>query len=127
MKKIILALAATSVLALADTATIDATMKLMKQGLEQAQSGFVYNDKKDLMRGIETLESSNSIFKNVDVSVFIPNNNKVQVTRNINKNLEKNLKALKKSVKNEKYSEATKHYAEVVNNCISCHTIIRGW
>ena len=127
MKKIILALAATSVLALADTATIDATMKLMKQGLEQAQSGFVYNDKKDLMRGIETLESSNSIFKNVDVSVFIPNNNKVQVTRNINKNLEKNLKALKKSVKDEKYSEATKHYAEVVNNCISCHTIIRGW
>ena len=127
MKKIILALAATSVLALADTATIDATMKLMKQGLEQAQSGFVYNDKKDLMRGIETLESSNSIFKNVDVSVFIPNNNKIQVTRNINKNLEKNLKALKKSVKDEKYSEATKHYAEVVNNCISCHTIIRGW
>ena len=127
MKKIILALAATSVLALADSTTIDATMKLMKQGLEQAQSGFVYNDKKELMRGIETLESSNAIFKNVDVSVFIPNNKKVQVTKNINKNLAKNLKALKKSVKDEKYSEATKLYAEVVSNCISCHTIIRGW
>ena len=127
MRKIILTLAATSVMVLADSTTIDATMKLMKQGLERAQSGFVYNDKEELKRGIETLESSNAIFNNVDVSVFIPNNNKIQVTKNINKNLTKNLKALKKSIADEKYSEATKHYAEVVNNCISCHTIIRGW
>jgi len=127
VRKIILTLAATSVMVLADSTTIDATMKLMKQGLERAQSGFVYNDKEELKRGIETLESSNAIFNNVDVSVFIPNNNKIQVTKNINKNLTKNLKALKKSIADEKYSEATKHYAEVVNNCISCHTIIRGW
>ena len=127
MKKIILALLATSVLALADNVTIVSTMKLMKQGLEQTQSGFIYNNKKELMRGIETMENSNAIFKNVDVSVFIPHNKKIQVTKNINKNLTESLADLKKSVQNEKYSEATKNYAEVVSNCIACHTIIRGW
>ena len=127
MKKILIALAATSVLALANDATIDATMKLMEQGLKQIQSGFVYNNKEELNRGIETLESSNAIFKNVDVSVFIPQNNKIQVTKNINKNLAADLTKLKKSVANKNYSDATKHYSNVVNNCIACHTIIRGW
>ncbi len=127
MKKIILALAASSVLALANDATINATMKLMEQGLNDVQTGFIYHDKSKLNRGIEMLEGANAIFSKVDVSVFIPNNSKIQVTRNINQNLADTLVALKKSVADKKYSEATEDYAKVINSCISCHTIIRGW
>lgn len=127
MKKIILALAASSVLALANDATINATMKLMEQGLNDVQSGFVYHDKEKLNRGIATLEGSNAIFSNVDVSVFIPNNSKVQVTKNINQNLADALKTLKASVADKNYAQATEDYGKVVKSCISCHTIIRGW
>lgn len=127
MKKVIFALAATSVMALANDTTINATMQLMEQGLNEVQSGFIYNDKNKLSRGIQTLESSNAIFNNVDVSVFIPNNAKIQVTKNISENLTKDLAAFKKSVAEKKYAEATEDYARVVNSCISCHTIIRGW
>lgn len=127
MKKVILALALTSAATFASDTTIDATMQLMKQGMEQVQMGFMYNSKDDIRKGIETLENSNAIFKNVDVSKFIANNNKIQATKNINENLEANLKSLRESIADGKYADATKHYGEVLNDCVSCHTIIRGW
>jgi len=37
------------------------------------------------------------------------------------------LKALKKDVNAGKFNDATKKYGKVVNDCLSCHTIIRGW
>ena len=126
MKKVILALAFTAVASFANDTTIDATMKLMNQGLNQVQTGFMYNSKEDIIRGVETMENADAIFSHVDVSTFMKNN-KVQVANNINKNLSKHLKALKKDVKNGKYSDATAKYAKVVNDCVSCHTIIRGW
>lgn len=127
MKKVILALALTSAATFASDTTIDATMQLMKQGMEQVQQGFMYNSKEDIKKGIETLENSNAIFKNVDVAKFINKNNKIQATKNINENLEANLKAFKEAANAGKYSEATKFYGKVTNDCVSCHTIIRGW
>ena len=52
---------------------------------------------------------------------------KVQVARNINKNLTKEITALKTAINTGKYTEATAEYSKVMSNCISCHTIIRGW
>lgn len=127
MKKVIFALVISSVMALADQATIESTMKLMKQGMNQIQSGFMYNNKEDILQGIEILENSNSIFNKVDVTAFIPNNNKIQVTKNINTNLAADLKLLKEAIKNKNYSEATVHYGKITNDCVSCHNIIRGW
>jgi len=93
MKKVILALVMTSVLALADTITVDATMKLMKQGMDDMQSGFLYNSKETILKGISTVENANAIFSTVDVATFIAHNNKIQVTKNINKNLAQDLAA----------------------------------
>jgi len=126
MKKIVLALVACSALTFASETTIDATMKLMEQGMQQIQHGFVYNSKDDIKRGIETVKNSDAIFKHVKVSDFMKSN-KVTVASNINKNLAKDLKSLEKAVNNGKYSEATKQYGKVLNDCLSCHTIIRGW
>ncbi len=127
MKKVILTLVMTSVIALADTTTVIATMKLMNQGMDDIQSGFLYNNKETLSKGISTLENANAIFGTVDVSSFIPHNNKVQVTKNINKNLAEDLTAFKKSVEAKNFSDATANYGKVMNDCISCHIIIRGW
>ena len=126
MKKIVLALVACSALTFASETTIDATMKLMKQGMDQIQLGFMYNSKDDIRRGIETVENSNAIFKHVKVSDFMKSN-KTAVATNVNKNMTKDLKALKKAVNEAKYNEATKQYGKVLNDCLSCHTIIRGW
>ena len=127
MKKVILALALTSAATFANEATINATMQLMKQGMEQVQKGFMYNSKSDIVQGIDTLENSNAIFKHVDVTKFIKHNNKVTVTKNITSNLEDDLKALKKAVSANEFADAAALYGKVTNDCVSCHTIIRGW
>ena len=126
MKKILLALVTCSVLSIASETTIDATMKLMQQGMNQINNGFLMNSKTDIEQGIATVENSNSIFTHVNVADFVKSN-KVTVAKNINKNLSKDLKALKKAVNSSKYTEATKQYAKVLNECVACHTIIRGW
>jgi hypothetical protein len=127
MKKMILALAASSILALANDTTVNATMSLMTQGMNQVQAGFLYSNKEDIASGIAVLENANAIFTNVDVSTFIKNNNKIQVTHNINKNVSKHLKALKKAVAAGNYTDATREYGELTANCIACHKIVRGW
>jgi hypothetical protein len=127
MRKMIFALAATSVIALATETTVNATMSLMTQGMNQIQAGFLYSNKKDVKDGIVVLENANAIFSKVDVSAFIKNNNKIQVTHNINENLDKNIKGLKKAVAAENFSDATKEYGELIANCIACHKIVRGW
>jgi len=127
MKKIILSLTLTAMASFASETTITATMSLMEEGLSQVQKGFLYNSQSDIVRGVETIESANSIFTHVDVSTFIKNNSKIQVTKNINANLTKHLAALKTDVKAKKFTDASVQYAKVVNDCVSCHTIIRGW
>ncbi|MCF6309329.1 MAG: cytochrome C [Sulfurimonas sp.] len=127
MQKVILALVISSVMALADQTTIQSTMSLMKQGMNQIQSGFMYTNQKDILQGIQIIENSNAIFKNVDVSTFIMHNNKIQVTKNVNANLSEDLKSLRKAVESHENSDATKFYGKVMNDCLSCHIIIRGW
>jgi hypothetical protein len=126
MKKTILALVMCSALSMANETTIDATMKLMKEGMSQINTGFILNSKQDIESGVKTLENSNAIFKHVDVATFIKSN-KVTVAKNINENLDTHLKALSKAVSSSEYSEATTQYAKVLNECVACHTIVRGW
>ncbi|MFT7860010.1 MAG: cytochrome C [Sulfurimonas sp.] len=127
MKKLMLALALTSAATFAADTTITATMQLMDRGMEQVQRGFMYNSKKDILQGIETLQNSDAIFKTVDVTTFIPNNNKVRVTNNITNNLSDDLEVLKKAIENDEFTTATEKYGKVLNDCVACHTVIRGW
>ncbi|MDH4944477.1 cytochrome C [Sulfurimonas sp. C5] len=127
MKKLMLALALTSVATFAADTTITATMQLMEKGMEQVQKGFMYNSKQDIMQGIETLQNSDAIFKKVDVTTFIPNNKKVRVTQNITDNLGEDLVILKKAIENNEFTTATEKYGKVLNDCVACHTTIRGW
>lgn len=126
MKKVILALVTCSALSMASEATIDATMKLMQQGMNQINTGFMLNSKADIQEGLLTLENSNAIFTRVDVAKFIKSN-KVTVAKNINENLSTHLVSLKKAIDNSQYSEATTQYAKVLNQCVACHSTIRGW
>jgi len=125
MKKVLLVLATTSVFAFANDTTINATMGLMTQGLQQVQNGFINNDKQEISSGVEILHNANSIFETVDVTTFIPNNKKGQVTKNISKHFSKDVKALKKAVDANDFSAATKEYGKVLSNCMACHKTVR--
>ncbi len=128
MKKTILALVASSTLMMAsENVTVSATMSLMFQGLNKVQSGLMYNNKADIEDGLSTLDNANAIFSKVDVSTFIKNNNKVQVTKNISTNLNNSLAELEKATKSNNLAGVTKAYGKVMNNCLACHTIVRGW
>jgi len=128
MKKTILALVASSTLMMAsENITVSATMSLMFQGLNKVQSGLMHNNKADIKDGLSTLENANAIFTKVDVSTFIKNNNKVQVTKNISANLNNSLADLSKATKSNNLAGVTKAYAKVMQNCLACHTIVRGW
>jgi len=126
MKKVMIALVATAALSMANETTVDATMSLMKQGMNKINTGFMLNSKEDIKAGLAIIEGANSIFKTVDVKEFMKSN-KEQVTRNINKNMTKHIKELRKSVDAGKYTDASTQYSKVMGDCISCHTIIRGW
>lgn len=126
MKKVIVALATAATLSMAADTTVDATMNLMKEGMTKINQGFMYNSKADVKAGLSIVESANSIFATVDVKEFM-HSSKEQVTRNINQNMSKHIAALRKAVDADKYAEATKQYSNVMSDCISCHTIIRGW
>jgi hypothetical protein len=102
-------------------------MGLMNSGINQVQTGLMYNNTESILDGINTLENSNAIFKQVDVSTFIPNNHKVGTTQKINENLTQNLAALKKAVKAKNFKNISDSYSKVLNNCMACHQIVRGW
>jgi hypothetical protein len=126
MKKTLITLLACSALAMANETTINATMKLMQDGMNQINTGFMINSKEDINQGLATLENANAIFTRVDVAAFIKSN-KVTVAKNINNNLTQELGVLKKAIKASNYAEATTEYAKILNQCVACHTIIRGW
>jgi len=127
MKKILFTTLVGATLALATDTTVSATMALMDQGMQKINKGFLLNQKNLILDGIKTVKNADAIFNTVDVKTFIPHNNKVQVTKNINENLASNITKLEKEVKNNKFADATVSYGKVLNDCISCHTIIRGW
>jgi cytochrome c556 len=126
LKTMAFALLLSTTASFANDTTIQSTMELMRTGAEQVQTGFLYNNKELLNIGVETIINANNIFKNVDVSTFI-NNNKVQVTRNINKNIQSDLDDLKEALAKNDVNSATTLYGKVIGDCVSCHTIIRGW
>jgi len=126
MKKSILVAVLTGSIAFAADATIDSTMKLLHNGMTKINDGFVYNSKDMIKEGLSIVESSNSIFSTVDVKEFTKSN-KVQVAKNISRNMTKHIETLKKLVDEKRYTDATIQYGKVMNECINCHVLIRKW
>ena len=127
MKKIILSILTGAIIASANSdTTVDATMSLMEKGMNSIQKGFLYNDSKLIKEGISIVKDANNIFGTVDVKSFL-NNDKTQVVSNIHKNISKSLKSLEKSIDNKEYAKASNQFGKVLNDCVSCHTVIRRW
>jgi hypothetical protein len=88
---------------------------------------FFYNQKALLLEGADVVESANKIFSTVDTKEFTKGNRAQQVISNIHGNLAADLKAFRKSVQADQFSNASAQYGKMVNDCVACHTVIRGW
>ena len=110
----------------ADT-TVTATMGLMSNGLNQIQTGFMYNKMDQIKKGLSILENANTIFSQVDVKTFIPKNHKIGATKNIMNNFNNDLKVFKGYIDKKDTYGAAKAYGNILTDCISCHKIVRGW
>ena len=91
------------------------------------QKGFLYNQKASLLEGADAVINANSIFEKVDTKAFTNGSKATQVISNIHGNLAADAKKFKKAVNDNKFANATKIYGEMVNDCVSCHTVIRKW
>jgi cytochrome c556 len=127
MKKLLLTLVAGATIASASNTTINATMDLMEKGMNTIQKGFFYNQKALLLEGADVVESANKIFSTVDTKEFTKGNRAQQVISNIHGNLASDLKAFRKSVEADQFANASAQYGKMVNDCVACHTVIRGW
>jgi len=128
MKKSLLGLALLSTLSFAgEKVDIVSTMKIMEKGMGNIQKGFLYNNPDLVKEGLASLEKGNNIFQTVDVSTFIPNNKKIGVTKNLNRNLKDGIEILKGAIPNRNISQAVEGYSKIIHSCISCHAIVRGW
>lgn len=127
MKKLLLTLVAGVTIASASNTTINATMDLMEKGMQTIQKGFFYNQKTLLLEGADVVDSANKIFSTVDTKEFTKGNRAQQVISNIHGNLAGDLKAFRKSVEANQFSNASAQYGKIVNDCVACHTVIRGW
>lgn len=131
MKKIMLATLMSASFLFAssnDATTINATMQLMKTGVDTIQDGFFYSDKEKILGGIDMIENANNIFGKIDVREFVNNKHvSVQVANNLSSHIATNLKDMRKAVKTKDYTATTKAYGNVINHCVACHITVRQW
>ena len=131
MKKLICSMAILSSLAFASAgnqANVNSTMNLLHTGMNMIENAFFYSDKAKMNEGIKIVKNANDIFSKIDPSAFL--NKKVvslAAYKNITEDMTKNLEALQKSIDNNKLTKAGKAYSRVLNDCISCHIVIRKW
>jgi len=99
-------------------------MQSMEAAMAQIQKGILYNNKKMVVQGVETLKKAS---KNVEIAPkdeldYVPSFAKSQ-TKNIMLYADK----VKTDIEAGKKHSAAKNYTKVLDQCISCHNKIRKW
>jgi hypothetical protein len=127
MKNMIWTLLFASVTLLANEATIKSTMLSMKDGMQKINSGFMYNSKADISDGLSTILEAHKHFKKLNMTEYVNIQTKQFSHKIINQSMDKHISKMTKSIDSGRYTVATRDYAKLMNDCVSCHTIIRGW
>jgi hypothetical protein len=132
MKKILFGLAVLAALGLqaAENGELKTSMAEMRNGLQLIQDGFSYNNKKDILKGIDTIQKANEIFHDQEsAGNFLPEGKKrlAKVSFLSTKTLNTSLTEMKDYVEAGSIIDASNSMAGVVHSCTRCHAIVRGW
>ena len=132
MKKILLGLAVLAALGLQATANdeLKTNMTEMRDGLQQIQDGFSYNNKDGILAGITKIQQANQMFHDSKSAAKHLPKNKQKFSKvsflSVN-SLNANLEQMKEYVNVNKIVDASDSLAGVVHSCTRCHAIVRGW
>ncbi|MDO8454480.1 MAG: hypothetical protein Q7S59_07925 [Sulfurimonas sp.] len=129
MKKIVVSLCVLVTLGL-QANDIASDMKTMRDGLQEMQDGFLYNNSKSVVSGIDKIEKVNgSLHSKESIESFLPQEKKklVGVTLLSAKSLNSDLEAMREYIKQNKMLEAAALHSDVMKDCTRCHAIVRGW
>jgi hypothetical protein len=132
MKKQLLGLAMVIALGLSASASdeLQTSMKDMRDGLQLIQDGFSYNNKDNILIGIDKIQEANKLFHDEKSSAsYLPPKKQrlARVSFLSAHNMNLSLEQMKEYVKMNKIVDASDSLAGVVHSCTRCHAIVRGW
>lgn len=129
MKKILIGLSIFTALSL-QAADMNTNMKDMRDGLQEIQDGFLYNNKDGVLAGIDKVQKANKMYDSKkSVEAFLPKGKErmASVALLSAKNMDVDLEEMKLYVEAGQMLEASSVTADVIRSCTRCHAIVRGW
>lgn len=135
MKKIIqfvlVSLCAISFLQASEAEKVNAMVMInMENGLANIQKGFLYNNIDLIKGGVDQVQQENAIYHDRKVIKSILPENKKQMENLAlitSKRIENATEEMKSYLALKQMKKAHNAFADIVNACTDCHTLIRGW
>ncbi len=102
----------------------------MENGLASIQKGFLYNNLDLIKSGVEQVQKENASYQNHHViKAFLPDTKKQMENLAFitSKRIDNAAEEMKGYLALNQMKKAHGAFAEIVNACTDCHTLIRGW
>lgn len=106
------------------------SMDIMQKGIEQVQFGFINNNEKKIKEGLKQIKRGNALFSSESlIKASLPNNKKhmVNVAENASKRIAADATIIELNLDDKAYTKAADGYADMMNACSRCHSIVRSW
>jgi hypothetical protein len=106
------------------------SMATMQDGMIQIQQGFLNNNIQSIRSGLKLIKEGNSSFSDRKIiTQYLPKDKKhmINVAENQSKRISLNATVLELNLDEKSYINATNAYADILNACSRCHSIVRGW
>ncbi|AKF25575.1 hypothetical protein YH65_09440 [Sulfurovum lithotrophicum] len=99
-------------------------MRTMADALSEVQRGILYNNKKLVHDGVESLKAAS---KNIEIAPKTDMDYSTSFARDQAKNITRYANKLNINMDEGKKHSALTNYTKVLNQCVSCHNKIRKW
>jgi len=110
--------------------TLNESMSIMQKGIEQVQFGFINNNEQMVREGLKAINKGNTMFSDQAlIKKYLPENKKhmVNVAVNASKRIAADATIIELNLDDKAYTKAADGYADMMNACSKCHSIIRNW
>jgi cytochrome c556 len=109
---------------------LQADMKKQEEALGAIQKGLLYGNKDMIKEGVAALKNSNkaAVLKD-SLQAYLPENKKALYKQAMKsgEGVNKNADALLANLDANKYGDTFTSYGKILNDCNTCHLVVRGW
>lgn len=130
-KLIVISLLMASIVNANEAEKINAMVMInMENGLANVQKGFLYNNVDLIKSGVDQIQKENTIYHDRKViKSMLPDNKKQMENLALitAKKIENSTEEIKSYLALKQMKKAHASFADIVNACTDCHTLVRGW